>query len=829
MCMSSGVAFAAAFRVQGVVIDSLSRETVPYVAVAPVTGGGGVLTDDQGRFLITVPDGCRALTVSSMGFETKTVAVDPSMKKRITVELNPGGVALGEVVARPRRQKYSKKNNPAVEFMKRIATMGDSTDPRRNAYYSYDFYEKITLALNGLKRDNKMFQGFPQLLEYMDTSEVSGSPILNISVKEKAGDYHYRRSPAAEKTYITGIANRGVDEVFNQQSIQTLLEDVLRPIDVYGNDVNILQNRFVSPLSRIAPDFYRFFLTDTLEVDGERCIELSFVPRTSETFGFTGRFYVPEGDTTMFVKKIVMGVPHDINLNFIDRLYINQEYKRAPDGSRLMMRDDMTMEMSVFGQGLYVRRNNGYSGHSFDAPADESLFDGLRRVEEVPGAKEQPHLYWLTHRLVPITAPEAAMGQMMTTLRQNKVYYWGEKLLHILASGYVGTGIPSYIDLGPVNTLISGNTLEGVRLRGGFLSTTNLSRRWFFGGYAAYGTRDHKWKYKAELEYSFHDKERHAREFPVHSLAVSSMFDVDMLGQHYLYTNADNFVLSLKREEDRQMTYHHVNSLRYTLELHNNFSVVATLSHERQVASRFMTFINGYGDVFDHYDETSLSVQLRFAPGEKFFQTRTKRIPVNLDAPVFTITHTIAPRGWLGNRFMLNKTELSFQKRVWFSAFGFTDIILKGGHIWSRTPYPDMLIPNANLSYTIQPESFALMDAMEFINDSYASWDVTYWLNGALFNYIPLLKKLKLREVVGFRGLWGHLSHRNDPEFNNELYRFPVDASTHRMTNTPYMELSAGIDNLFKCLRVDYVWRLTYRGVPGTSKGGLRVALHITF
>ena len=163
---------------------------------------------------------------------------------------------------------------------------------------------------------------------------------------------------------------------------------------------------------------------------------------------------------------------------------------------------------------------------------------------------------------------------------------------------------------------------------------------------------------------------------------------------------------------------------------------------------------------------------------------------------------------------------------------------MKGGHVWSRSPYLSLLIPNANLSYTIQPESFALMTPMEFIHDSYAMWDITYWANGTIFNNIPLLKKLKLREAVTFRGWYGGISDRNNPLKHNELYRFPVDipnqTETHNpyqsMKGVPYMEISAGIDNLFKILRVDWVWRLTYRlGQPRSSCSGPRIALHATF
>ena len=233
--------------------------------------------------------------------------------------------------------------------------------------------------------------------------------------------------------------------------------------------------------------------------------------------------------------------------------------------------------------------------------------------------------------------------------------------------------------------------------------------------------------------------------------------------------------------------------------------------------------------MFKKYDEALFNVTLRYAPGEKFYQTRSNRIPINLDAPVFALTQEYAPKGFLGSMNTINKTELSVQKRFWFSAFGYTDIILKAGKVWSEVNYPDLLIPNANLSYTIQPESYALMNAFEFANDQYVSWDITYWANGAIFNRIPLIKYMKLREVFSFRGLYGRLSNKNNPEFNNDLFRFPLETRCKPMEKKPYMEIGVGLDNIFTILRLDYVWRLTYRDTPGADKSGLRVQLHFTF
>jgi hypothetical protein len=831
---------SAARKVLVEVVDSVSGEPVPYTAIYVRGTSQGMLADDNGQATLIINTPRAELEFSAMGYDKRIEPITQSITA-MRVFLVPSGHQLEEVTVKRKKEHYSKRNNPAVDFMQRIRDADSITDPRRQPYYNFTRYERITLGLNKVELDDSTTADgkkhkpgkFDFIREHVDTSAVTGEVILPLMVKEKVSEVLYRRDPKSEKTYILGVRSEGVDEIADAQSMQTLMEDVFREVDLYKDDVNILQNRFVSPLSKIAPDFYKFYLTDTIATpEGERMIELSFAPRNPAAFGFTGRLYVAEGDTTMFVRRVRMNVPPSINLNFVEHLQIIQEFERAANGARLKTLDDFNVELSVIRgtQGLYIHRSTAYKDQNFDPSPRSELFDRLGATFSDPLVYARNDDFWTEERLVAPSKNENRISQLMTRLRGVKAYYYTEKFLKIMFTGYIRTGKDSKFDIGPVNTFISGNSVEGVRLRFGGTTTAALSPHWFAKGYAAYGFTDKKWKYGGELEYSFNKKQNHQQEFPIHSIALSETYDVDQVGQHYLFTNPDNVFLALKRMENKLLTYRRQTRLDYTLELANHFSVKASANLERQEATTWVPFVNALGEVTPHYNETYFTLELRYAPGEKFYQTKTQRIPVNLDAPVILLTHTFAPKSMFGAPFTVNKTELSFSKRFWFSAFGFTDIIVKGGHVWSQSPYLSLLIPNANLSYTIQPESFALMSPMEFINDSYVSWDVTYWANGAILNYIPGLKKLKLREAITFRGWLGSLSDKNNPLKNDNLYLFPTETAYRSMNGKPYMELSAGVDNLFKCLRVDYTWRLTYRdGQPASSRSGVRIALHVTF
>lgn len=345
----------------------------------------------------------------------------------------------------------------------------------------------------------------------------------------------------------------------------------------------------------------------------------------------------------------------------------------------------------------------------------------------------------------------------------------------------------------------------------------------------AYGCRDRKFKYNAELEYSFLAKRYHSREFPVNSLRLSYKYDLDRIGQKYLYTNSDNIFLSLKRHGSKLALYQREAAATYQLELKNNFSFIGKVFHSIYDPTPWTPFIDASGRIQSFYKMAGFHFEFRYAPGEKFYQSASNRYAVNKDAPILLLTHDIVPGGMLGSAFTLNKTEISASKRFWFSAFGYADVILKGGKIWSQVQYPALLWQNANLSFTIQPESYSLMNPMEFPMDYFGSLDLSYFANGALFNRIPYFNRLKLREVMTFKMLMGGLTSKNDPEKNENLWRFPEGSATARLSAKPYMELSVGIDNILTCLRVDYVWRLTYRDAPGASRGGVRVSLHFSF
>ena len=829
----------AVTQITGLVRDSVSRDAVPYASVAMVGTSEGTMANDKGGFTINTRANFSKLRITAMGYKSKEVNIRQGQGSVVLIDLVPESVTLDELVVHKGKEKYSKKNNPAVEMIKKLRERRDDNDPQRFPHYGYTQYERMMLGFGNLNDIISKPEEQAWIDEYADTSLLTGKRILPISIKETVARDYYGDN--GHKQVILGNRSAGIDERIDQENIKKILDDFMGEIDIFQNDVTLLTNRFVSPLSRIAVDFYKFYLNDTVDVDGERCAVLSFVPFTPQTFGFLGRLYVSLEDTTMFIKRVSMGVPHDINLNYVERMSVEQDFERAPNGSRLKVRDDVEVSFKIM-PGVpeaFARRETTYRDHNFERP-EAGVFNFKGDQSTVAGAAFMPNEFWQEYRPEDVRTTTATMQGLMKRLRGSKLFYWAEQVVVLLVNGYVPTAKDSKFDIGPLNTIISGNSLEGVRLRLGGMTTVNLSRHWFARGYVAYGTRDEKFKYMGSLEYSFSPKKALDQEFPIHSLRLTHKYDVDKLAQHYLYTNSDNMFLTLRRHKDVKMQYLRTTRLEYRREWYNHFSIALGFEHNVHEATSYVPFVYSDGNSRQRYTQAGFTAQLRFAPGETFYQARSYRIPINMDAPIITLTQTYMPKGFMGSPHEVNKTELGLQKRFWFSAFGYADVIVKGEKVWSQVAYPDLLMPNVNLSYTIQPESFALMKPMEFINDQALTWDLTYWGNGILMNRLPLIKRLRLREVLTLRGIWGSLSDKNNPAQlsvvtplssvdGSDLFLFPADALCQPMGDKPYMEAAVGLDNIFTILRVDYVWRLTYRENAGSDRHGIRIQFHFNF
>ncbi len=831
-------------RIHGKVTDRVTAEAIPYASVRIRNSANGSSCDNNGFFSFFAPALRDTLLVSSLGYKDVRIPLTAGTRLPLNIKMQAESYELNEITIKPKKEKYSKKNNPAVILAQKVTEQRNDNSPERKPFYSRNRHEKLNIALNNFNSSKESHFGeqFSFLDQYIDTSLVSGKPILYISAREMIGTDYHSSAPERKRQYIKARKRNGIDDLVAAESLEAIYEETFKDVDIFQDNISIFSSKFVSPLSKLGRNFYRYYILDTLDIDGEPCYDLAFAPFNAESFGFTGHIYITT-DSTYFVKLVQMNVPHDINMNFVEYMNIKQQFDRLPDGTRLLKNESLIAEFKVIDavNGFYAHRQVEYRDYTFekDSLAQVVLNFPGETMEHIEATRRNEE-YWTENRIAEVLGKEQSVDVMMRELRSNPVYYWLEKGITFLFTGWVPLREHEPpVFYGPVNTTFSHNDLEGWRLRTGAMTSAYLNPHLFGQFYAVYGTKDKKFKYMGELEYSFKKKKEHPNEFPIHSLKLRYENDIFQYGQKYLHTNKDNFFLSLKRKSDNKIGYVKKAEFTYTREFYNHFSYHLTLRNRKDIASHLVPFerttTTSEGTKSTFVKDITLSeaeLKLRWAPKEKFTQSKWNRRRVNPEYPVFTLTHTIAAKDFLGSDYSYNHTEFSFEKRFWFSAFGYTNCILKAGKVWDKVPFPLLIMPNANLSYTIQKESYNLMNAMEFFNDEYASWDITYFMNGLIFNRLPLIRKLNWREVISCRGMFGRLSEKNRPNPQNtgELFKFPYENDQyHYLGKEPYVEIGVGVENIFKVLRIDYVRRITYRDLPGIDKDGIRIQFHIQF
>ncbi|OKZ52475.1 MAG: hypothetical protein BHV80_05180 [Phocaeicola vulgatus] len=821
----------SAQNIQGVVTDSLTNEPIPYLSVFYEGKGVGSITDNDGNYKVETRKGWNKLTFSAVGYVTKVVNIIPGVTKNLNVRMRPDDIMLDEVVVKPKREKYSRKNNPAVELMKKVIAHKKNNKLSENDYYQYNKYQKITMSLNDVTPEmleKGMYKKMPFLKDQIELCEETNKFILPISVDETASQKIYRKHPKSEKTIIKGMSSTGVNELFaTGDMLSTVLKDVFTDVNIYDNDIRLLQYPFISPISSSdAISFYKFYIMDTTFVDKDKCFHLTFVPNNSQDFGFTGHLYVL-ADSSYTVKKCTMNLPKKSGVNFVDNMDIIQEFEQLPNGEWVLKTDDMIVEMTLMKimQGFQIRRTTRYSDYAFDE-LPQQLFKRKGAEIKEADAMMRGDDFWNQYRPVPLTQTESSMDMLVKRLEQMPGFKYVIFVLKAFIENFVETGTkehPSKVDIGPVNTMISNNYIDGLRLRMSAQTTANLNPHLFFKGYYAYGFKDHRSKYMGEVEYSFNKKEYLPREFPKNSITFSYQYDVMSPTDKFLKTDKDNVFVSFKTSTVDQMSYVRNIALKYENETQFGLKTTVEVKHSTDEPTGGLAYITNDDQktLVPEIQTMEASLAFRYAPGETFVNTKQRRIPVSFDAPVFTLSHTAGFKGVLGGEYNYNLTEIGLYKRFWFSSWGKIDMFVKGGAQWNKVPFPLLIMPAANLSYILQRETFNLINNMEFLNDRYASLDVSWDLNGKIFNRIPLLKKLKWREAIGFKMLYGHLTDKNNPmkhPGDSELFLFPTrdgrPTSFVMDPKTPYMECSVGIHNIFKILHIDYVRRLNYLDHP---------------
>jgi uncharacterized protein DUF5686/carboxypeptidase-like protein len=826
-------------NVKGVITDADTEELLPFVNVAFMGTSVGTTTDLDGSYSISTKWGSDSLQVSYLGYESITVGVKLGASQTLNFELHTAAINLSVVEVKVKRGNYKRKNNPAVELIKKVISHKDENRMGGQDFYEFDKYEKVELDLNNITdkfREKRAFKKFQFIFDFVDTSDLNGKPYLPIFIRETASKVYYRKNPQTEKEYRTGIKLSGMDEYVDPENLSTLTDILYQDVDIYNNNVLMLGQQFMSPLSPLSNTFYRFYIMDTLEYNGIEVIDLAFMPVNQQNVGFKGDLFI-RNDSTYAVVKADFGVSEKVNLNFVQDLKLVQEF-RQENGVWVLSKDQVVADLALSkgGTGFFGTRSVLYRNHVFNEEREGSVYSGSENIVEEKGADKRDDAYWAGARQEQLSKSEEGVYQMIDTLQKVPAFRTTMDIFLLLVSGYKQFG---KVEMGPVGAFYSFNPVEGLRLRFGGATTVKLLPKVQFEGYGAYGFKDKEWKYSAAALYSFRDD---FKSNPKHYVRLSYQHETNFVGQDLDFVIEDNFFLSFKRGGSDKMLFFDSFKAEYYNDFENSFSW--GLDFERRAQRPLGSLEFNFTDPENQepasladITTTEFSTSLRFAPNEQFIQTRNFRYPMFNKYPVFTLDLAMGIKGLAGGNYDYQKVSLKIFKRFYLSMLGYTDVTVVGGKIFGDgIPYFLLQLPQANQTYAYKKRAYNLMNFLEFANDTYLYWYTEHYFNGFFFNKIPLLKRLKLREVITFKGVWGDLSDNNDPNKKPELIQFirkDGRPQTYALSSQPYIEVSAGIMNIVKFVRVDVIKRLNYLDNPDVPNlfgvDGMGVRLMVKF
>ena len=837
----------SAQQIRGTITDGETGETIPYASVIYKGHHVAVISDIDGKYTIGRHEGW-AITFSAVGYRTQVIKVNSKTPSKQDIVLQPDRQQLAEVTISAKKGKYSRKNNPAVELMKKVIAAKKQTDLANHDYYKYDKYEKMTLAANDLtpsRLEKKPYSSTPWLLDQVELCHYNNKMILPISVDETVSETIYRKDPQSKKVIIKGQQSSGINDLFQTGDIlNVIMKDVFTDVDLYEDQIRLLQYPFTSPIGKDAINFYRFYIEDTLKIDRDSCIHLHFLPNNQMDFGFRGDIYILK-DSTYHVRRCELSLPKQSSVNFVENMRIEQEFEQLDNGEWVLTRDDMITELmfAKFLQKAIAIRTTRLSDYSFEELPNK-LFKGKRTEIREPDAGMRGKSFWNQYRQVDLTKSENSMGSFVKNIQNIKGFKYIMIGLNALIENSIEIGgDPNKLDITPVNTLLSRNKFDGWRSKFSLQTTANLNKRWFGTVYYGRGWGSKYNYYGTSLTYSFIDKQYMPWEYPKRTLRLESSYDVETPSDRYLPTDKDNFLVAFKWTGIDKMMLSNRQRLSFEYEMYGGLKTTLSAKTEEMEACGAMSFrklnepMADYGDEMVAHHEflrtTELFAELRFAPDETYINSKQRRVTINHDAPVLSLSHTFGFRGILGGQYSSNVTEAKIYKRFWLNSWGKIDLFLKAGAQWNQVPYMLLIQPPANQSFVIEEEMFNLINNMEFLNDRYASMMLSWDLNGKFFNRVPLIKKLKWREYFAVNMLWGDLTDKNNPflpqnEGSSKLMYFPKGC--HVMDpKRPYVELVVGIHNIFKLIHIEYVRRMSYLDLPTSEKWGIRYIFRLTF
>lgn len=798
-------------KVSGIVIDE-SGEPVAFANVLFKNSIEGTITNDNGRFYMESDNTHKTLSVSFIGYENQEIELPSKVNYNMKIKMVESTEQLNEVVLIAGKQ--SKKNNPAIDILRKIWAKKRENGLRKFKQYAYDKYEKVEFDLNTIDSalmKRKIFKGLEFVFQDLDTSRITGKTYLPIFLNETFSTVHGDNTLKVEKEKILGNKNSGFD---NNQAIIGFIADLYQEYDIYDNYLKFFEKSFTSPLSRTGIDTYSYALRDSAYIDNKWCYNIVYYPRRKNELTFKGDFWV--NDSTYAIKSINLEVTKSANINWVKEIYIEQDFDVVNDSVFLLKRDymlsDFSFQKKEKSRGVYGKRTTVFDNYKFDEEKPKGFYKKDKNPFD-PKAIVKDDAFWAKNRLESLNKDEAGIYKLLDTLKtvpKFKSYY---NLVSILGSGYVEIDKWN-MDIGTIYDVFGYNDAEGARIRLGARTYIGENDPWRLEGYMAYGFADRKVKHGLSGKFLLNKRNRLI-------LSGGNRRDIEQLGGSLTATND---VLGRSIASSSLLTVGANNTLTNINLSALNVEIEPVTNVRIGIGGTFRTLSSALPNDFslDYVDvesPTGVSSEIKqfdfntvliYTPGKKTIGYGVERRNINNNYSTLLLNYTQGVEGIMESDFNYSKIQFSYSQPWQVGGFGRLNSTLEVGKTFGDVPLGLLSVVPGNQTFFSNYGTFPNLDFYEFVTDTYVSVHLEHNFNGRFFSRIPLIRKLNLREIVGLRGVWGELSDSNialsAPAIGTTILQAPSDKI--------YYEYSFGIGNIFRILRIDFNFRGNYLERP---------------
>jgi hypothetical protein len=814
----STFSIGAQTKVSGVVVDK-QNQPIPFANVVFKNSSEGMVANEDGLFYLESTKNYNLILVSSVGFSEKEITLEKMVTYNMKIQLN-GAESLNEVVIYT--GKTSKKNNPALDILRKIWEKKRQNGLYLFNQYQMDKYEKIEFDVNSIDSTfmkNRLFKGMEFIFGHMDTSKVTGKTYLPIFVNEALADVYGDLKLKKVKEKIKANKTSGFN---GNQQILNFVKDLYSNYDIYNNYLTFFDKSFTSPLSKTGIDVYNYILRDSAYIDKKWCYNIVFYPRRKNELTFKGDFWV--NDSTFAIKKINMAVTKSANINWVKDIYLEQEFEVVNDSVFLLTKDylmsDFALNKKEKSKGVYGKRTTFYRDHKFNIEKPIAFYK-----EEVnyldPEIYNKSDEYWKKNRFENLSKDELSVYKMLDTLQTVKRFKQIYSTVQILSSGFVQFG---NFDYGPIFSTFGYNEVEGVRLRMGGRTYFGTNDAWRLQGYTAYGFDDDKFKYGLSGKWMLDKKNRliisGGNRRDIEQIGASLTTTYDVLGRSF----ASSAVFS--SGNNGKLTSINLSNIAVEVEPVKNLTFQTGISY-RTLESASTTFSldyfidNANGVTKSDVKQSEINLQVEYTPKRKTIGFAVERENVDNPYSRFFVNYSHGFKGLLDSDFQYDKIQLYYKQPFIIDPLGRTNFIIELGKTFGTVPLGLMSVIPGNQTFFTVENAFNNLNFYEFVSDQYATFQWNHNFNGRFFSRIPFMRKLNWREIVSVKGVYGNISDANRAiNASGLIYNAPEKG---------YWEYSAGVGNIFKLFRLDFTWRGNYLNVPGTNRFTIKGSFGFNF